>query len=121
MTLEMELAEKYKECEQLEAHVKELEPQLCAAREELSNIANAKRFDPEVFEDNKSFADWAQSRARHTLSSIASCPHEAEAKRLRAELSEAIDLIRADVEGCDDPNCGNKLCGYLRRRAEGGN
>ena len=38
-----------------------------AAIEELRNIANAKRFDHEMFADDTEFADWAQSRARHTL------------------------------------------------------
>jgi hypothetical protein len=34
---------------------------------ELNYIANAKRFDRDRFDDDTSFADWAQSRARHTL------------------------------------------------------
>jgi hypothetical protein len=37
------------------------------ALDELSNIANAKRFDRETFADDTEFADWAQNRARHTL------------------------------------------------------
>jgi len=41
------------------------------ARDELRNIAFAKRHDPKVFSDDKEFADWAQSRARHTLGAIA--------------------------------------------------
>jgi hypothetical protein len=36
-------------------------------RAELENIANAKRFDRTCFDDDTSFADWAQSRARFTL------------------------------------------------------
>lgn len=38
-----------------------------AATQELRNIAEAKRFDRERFDDDTSFADWAQSRARHAL------------------------------------------------------
>lgn len=36
-------------------------------QQELRNIADAKRFDRERFDDDTSFADWAQSRARHVL------------------------------------------------------
>jgi hypothetical protein len=32
---------------------------------ELLNIANAKRFDRSVFEDDTVFADWAQARCRY--------------------------------------------------------
>jgi len=38
-----------------------------AATQELRNIAEAKRFDRERFDDDTAFADWAQSRARHAL------------------------------------------------------
>lgn len=38
-----------------------------AATQELRNIAEAKRYDRERFDDDTSFADWAQSRARHAL------------------------------------------------------
>lgn len=41
------------------------------ALQELNNIANAKRFDRETFADDTEFADWAQSRARHTLARAA--------------------------------------------------
>ena len=34
---------------------------------ELMNIANAKRFDRERFENDTAFADWAQSRARAAI------------------------------------------------------
>jgi hypothetical protein len=34
---------------------------------ELHNIANAERFNKERFRDDTEFADWAQSRCRHTL------------------------------------------------------
>lgn len=37
------------------------------AERELRNIAEAKRFDRERFDNDTSFADWAQSRARHAL------------------------------------------------------
>jgi hypothetical protein len=37
------------------------------AVKELQNIVNAKRFDHETFADDTEFADWVQSRARHTL------------------------------------------------------
>lgn len=38
------------------------------AMRELENIVNAKRFDRKMFRDDTEWADWAQSRARHTLS-----------------------------------------------------
>jgi len=38
-----------------------------AALVELGYIANAKRFDREKFDDDTSFADWAQSRARAAI------------------------------------------------------
>lgn len=38
-----------------------------AARDELRNIVNAKRFDRKVFDDDTAFADWAVSRARAAL------------------------------------------------------
>lgn len=34
---------------------------------ELQNIVNAKRFDRDTFANDTEFADWVQSRARHTL------------------------------------------------------
>ena len=37
------------------------------ARAELANIANARRLDRKAFRDDTEFADWAQSRCRHTL------------------------------------------------------
>ena len=40
---------------------------LLKLRQELQNIAEAKRFDREHFDDDTSFADWAQSRARRAL------------------------------------------------------
>lgn len=36
-------------------------------RKELRNIAEAKRFDRSVFEDDTEFADWAQSRCRYQI------------------------------------------------------
>lgn len=42
-----------------------------ACKAELENIVNAKRFDRSVFADDREFADWAQSRARHTLNKLA--------------------------------------------------
>jgi hypothetical protein len=36
-------------------------------RDELMNIANAKRFDRKCFDDDKAFASWAQSRARFQI------------------------------------------------------
>ena len=38
---------------------------------ELSNIAQARRFDREAFRDDTEFADWAQSRARHRAAALA--------------------------------------------------
>lgn len=40
---------------------------LAIAMDELWNIAHAKRFRKTHFDDDTSFADWAQSRATHTL------------------------------------------------------
>jgi hypothetical protein len=40
------------------------------AIDELKNIMNARRSDREYFADNTEFAEWAQSRARHTLGLI---------------------------------------------------
>jgi hypothetical protein len=34
---------------------------------ELGHIAHAKRFDRDKFDDDTSFADWAQSRARFAI------------------------------------------------------
>lgn len=45
----------------------ELERAGIAAIRELENIVNAKRFDRERFDSDTGFADWVQSRARHTL------------------------------------------------------
>jgi len=58
--------------EALRATIERLE----GARDELSNIANAKRFDREKFDDDRSFADWAQSRARHRLAALAATAKE---------------------------------------------
>lgn len=44
-----------------------LENEADALRAELMNIANAKRFDRERFENDTAFTDWAQSRARFAL------------------------------------------------------
>lgn len=41
------------------------------AVQELRNIVEAKRFDRERFDDDTAFADWAQSRGRHTLAAMA--------------------------------------------------
>jgi len=45
----------------------DLRADLVSVRAELRNIAEAKRFDRERFDDDMAFADWAQSRARHAL------------------------------------------------------
>jgi hypothetical protein len=37
---------------------------------ELQNIATAERFNRRLFDHDEQFADWAQSRARHTLARI---------------------------------------------------
>ena len=44
-----------------------LEREADALRAELMNLANAKRFDRDTFQDDTEFADWAQSRARFAL------------------------------------------------------
>lgn len=44
-----------------------IQTKLNAATQELRNIADAKRFDRNTFDNDTAFADWAQSRARHTL------------------------------------------------------
>jgi hypothetical protein len=37
---------------------------------ELMNIVHAQRFNRDCFQDDTDFADWAQSRCRHTLASL---------------------------------------------------
>ena len=54
----------------LAAQLRETQEMLRVARDELRNIATAKRFDPKVFENGDEFADWARSRARHALAAI---------------------------------------------------
>lgn len=46
---------------------------------ELRNISEAQRFDRSAFEDDSSFAAWAQNRARHALDDAwpESPPHDA--------------------------------------------
>lgn len=50
-------------------------------RRELLNIAEAKRFDRTVFDDDTEFADWAQSRCRYLGRGDAAA--DAEAKHVR--------------------------------------
>lgn len=50
--------------DELEAERDALRARVEKLEGELSNIANAKRFDRERFGDDTDFADWAQSRAR---------------------------------------------------------
>lgn len=45
----------------------ELERAGMLAIRELDNIVRARRTDRECFDNDTAFADWAQSRARHTL------------------------------------------------------
>lgn len=52
-------------------------------RSELMNIAKAKRFNREYFDDDTAFADWAQSRARFTLGDAAISGKGADAKHSR--------------------------------------
>lgn len=40
------------------------------AMQELKNIGYAKRFNRAVFSNDTEFADWAQSRARHTFDKL---------------------------------------------------
>ena len=59
--------------EDKDASIAELKRQLAVhakAIQELENIVNAKRFDRKMFRDDTEWADWAQSRARHALSSM---------------------------------------------------
>lgn len=51
----------------LRQRVEELEGQAAELLAELANIALAKRFDRTQFDDDSSFADWAQSRARQHI------------------------------------------------------
>lgn len=48
-----------------------LERRVREAMDELVNIAEANRYSREHFKDAAEFADWAQSRARHTLAKLA--------------------------------------------------
>lgn len=62
---------------ELERELSEAKAELRAAQEDVQRlehakivcgyIANAKRFDKQFFDDDTSFADWAQSWCRHTL------------------------------------------------------
>ena len=61
-----EISERSEEIEELKAEIEGL-------RAELTNIAEAKRFDREHFDDDTSFADWAQSRARWRLGQCDNC------------------------------------------------
>jgi len=45
----------------------EKDAEIARLRGELANIANARRFDREYFDDDTAFVDWAQSRARHAI------------------------------------------------------
>ena len=95
-----------------EARAEAAEGKLCAAREELSNIASAKRFDNGDSNDGKSFADWAQRRARHTISSPAPCPHEAEAKRRMdtiTNLIRSLTTVSDMLKGVSAPIVGKAL------------
>ncbi len=79
----------------LAKRAEEAEGKLCAARDELGNIANAKRFQRDHFRDDTEFADWAQSRARFTLSSPT--PHVcAEARQLK-KLTDAQEMELAGL------------------------
>lgn len=49
-------------------YLEEAADELERLRRELRNIAEAKRFDRSVFEDDTVFADWAQSRCRYQVS-----------------------------------------------------
>lgn len=51
--------------------IEELERALRDASATLHGIAEAARFDREVFESDSEFVDWAQSRARHEAGKIA--------------------------------------------------
>lgn len=48
-------------------YLEEAADELERLRQELRNIAEAKRFDRAVFEDDTAFADWAQSRCRYQV------------------------------------------------------
>ncbi|RDU99177.1 hypothetical protein [Trinickia dinghuensis] len=63
-----------------------------AAITELRNIANAKRFDKAYFDDDESFADWAQSRARHALAASTAATGTDWRYRLIGELGCPEDL-----------------------------
>jgi hypothetical protein len=78
---------------------------------ELRNIAEAKRFDRERFDDDASFSDWAQSRARHALSATptadkpatcAKCGYRVCHEDCGAEDYEV--AARCAVCGCEETN-----------------
>lgn len=48
-------------------YLEEAADELERLHQELRNIAEAKRFDRSVFEDDTEFADWAQSRCRYQI------------------------------------------------------
>lgn len=49
----------------LESELNDATREIQRLHAELRNIAKAKRFDRQHFDDDTAFADWAQSRARH--------------------------------------------------------
>ena len=57
------------ETKQLRARDEEIAG-LMSAVDELRNLVSAKRYDRSVFDDDTTFADWALSRCRFTLSKI---------------------------------------------------
>jgi hypothetical protein len=81
----------------------ELESAGMVAIRELERIVNAKRFDRSVFDDDTAFADWAQSRARHTLKECDANAAMLGLQRVRAEealcaAEEALGLLFHDFE-----------------------
>lgn len=67
-------------------------------RGELANIANAKRFDRSVFDDDTVFADWAQSRCRYVGRGDAAADAEMKVERTPT-------VCTKDPRGCWNARC----------------
>ncbi|HEY8781821.1 MAG TPA: hypothetical protein VIM16_09420 [Mucilaginibacter sp.] len=109
---EQQLAAANNTIEQLQAKVAEL-------RDELSNIAKANRFDKERFENDSCFADWAQSRSRHTLALTSTQWLDNKLTEAKIEALEEAAVIAqtnsdSNVDG-GDYACG--CCYEIRRMA----
>jgi hypothetical protein len=84
------------------------------AIKELHNIATAKRFDRSVFADDTEFADWAQSRCRHTHAAVS----ESEAFAPPADTARQdriLELLRAASKALNNSPLKDAINAALER------